>query len=140
MKIYNPSVRPFTRILAFLTAFWIIGLMGAPDGFSKTGGGTAADKPSERANQRGATKKAKMHSVTLHWDASTSAVVGYNVYRSDSSGGPCKKLNHSPIKETTYSDPTVRAGRTYYYLVKSVTANNVESIASDEISAVIPVP
>src|SRR5712692_10261639 len=140
MRIYKPSVRPFTRLLAFVTASWLAGLIGAPDSFSNTRGKTAADGPSERTNQGNTTKKVETHRVTLRWDASTSAVAGYNVYRSDKSGGPYKKLNPSPIKETTYTYPTVRAGRTYYYLVKSVTAKDVESIASNEISAVIPVP
>jgi fibronectin type 3 domain-containing protein len=91
-----------------------------------------------RAAQSDTANRDNKHSVTLHWDASTSIVVGYNVYRSDKSGGPYKKLNARPIRGISYRDSSVRAGQRYYYVVKSVSSDKEESIASKEISAVIP--
>ena len=37
------------------------------------------------------------HSVDLFWDASTSSVTGYNVYRGEQSGGPYSKINATPV-------------------------------------------
>lgn len=77
------------------------------------------------------------HTVSLSWVPSTSLVVGYNVYRSTQSGGPYTKLNSSPIAATTYTDRTVRSGQTYFYVVKAVSSNKVESVASEEVPAKI---
>jgi HYDIN/CFA65/VesB family protein/Ig-like domain-containing protein len=78
------------------------------------------------------------HSVTLNWTASTSTVVGYNVYRSQVSGGPYTKLNSSVVAATTYVDSSVSAGQTYFYVVTSVDSSNVESADSTEVSATVP--
>src|ERR1019366_10496562 len=75
------------------------------------------------------------HSVTLNWTASTSAVSGYNVYRSTVSGGPYTKVNSTLVTTTQYTDSTVQAGQTYYYVVTSVDSSNVESTYSNEVSA-----
>jgi hypothetical protein len=78
------------------------------------------------------------HSVTLTWTASASTVSGYNVYRSTVSGGPYTKLNSTPVAGTTYTDSTVQAGLTYFYVVTSVDSSGVESANSAEVSATIP--
>jgi len=80
------------------------------------------------------------HSAVLTWKASTSAVVGYYVYRSENSGGPYKKLNSSPIPETTYKDSSVQAGHTYLYLVTAVDAKSHESGFSNQVRATVPSP
>lgn len=80
------------------------------------------------------------HSATLNWDASTSAVVGYNVYRATQAGGPYTKLNSSPIGPTSYRDSAVQAGHTYFYAVTAVGGNGVESAVSNEVQAVVPSP
>lgn len=77
------------------------------------------------------------HSATASWNASTSVVVGYNLYRGTVSGGPYSKLNASPISALTFSDSSVQAA-TYFYVVTSVDANGNESINSNEVQAVIP--
>jgi hypothetical protein len=78
------------------------------------------------------------HSVTLTWTASTSAVTGYNVYRSTVSGGPYTKMNSTPIAAITYLDTAVQAAQTYYYVVTSVDSGGVESANSTEVSANVP--
>jgi hypothetical protein len=82
------------------------------------------------------------HSVVLTWDASTSTdVVGYNVYRSSVSGGPYALLSASiPAGTLTYTDTTVQAGRTYYYVVTAVDSGGNESAYSNEASALVPSP
>jgi hypothetical protein len=78
-------------------------------------------------------------SVTLSWTASTSSVAGYNVYRSSVSGGPYTLvLNSSLITGLSYTDSTVEAGVTYYYVVAAVSASGVESSYSNQASATVP--
>ena len=76
----------------------------------------------------------------MNWVASTSVVVGYNVYRTTQAGGPYTKLNSSPIGPTSYTDTTAQAGQTYFYVVTGVDANGVESGVSNQAQAVVPYP
>jgi hypothetical protein len=80
------------------------------------------------------------HSVDLSWSASTSVVSGYNVYRSSTSGGPYTKVNSSLLSTTSFSDATVQAGQSYFYVTTAVDANNAESVYSNEVSATVPSP
>ena len=80
------------------------------------------------------------HSITLAWDPGPSSVVGYYVYRSTDFGGPFTKLNFARITATTFTDPTAMSGGTYYYVVTSVDAANVESLYSDQMTIVVPIP
>jgi fibronectin type 3 domain-containing protein len=77
-------------------------------------------------------------SVTLSWKASTSAIVGYNVYRRRASG--VVKLNFEPIPATRYVDRPVQPGQTYFYVAKAVSAKGAESTASNELRADVPSP
>jgi len=78
------------------------------------------------------------HSATLSWTASTSSVMSYYVYRGTQTGGPYSKLNATPVSLTTYTDSSVQAGQTYFYVATSVDSSNVESGFSNETSATIP--
>lgn len=81
------------------------------------------------------------HSVDLSWNASpTPGVIGYNVYRRNPSGSYGSPLNGSPNGDLTYTDNGVTAGKTYFYVVRAVDSNNVESGNSNEVQAVIPTP
>jgi hypothetical protein len=80
------------------------------------------------------------HTVSLTWDASTSTVAGYNVYRSGQSGGPYSKLNSVLQPVTDYTDGTVQSGQTYFYVATAVDANSAESAFSGEVAVVIPTP
>lgn len=80
------------------------------------------------------------HSVTLNWNASTSAVAGYRVYRGTVSGGPYTVQNTSLIVGTNYINLTVQPGAVYYYVVRAVDSSNVESIDSNQVQAVMPNP
>src|SRR5579875_1578190 len=96
-------------------------------GGSIIGGGTLSSTPT--------------HSVTLTWVASpSSGVIGYNIYRSQTSVGPYTKLNNTVIAGTSYSDITVSAGQTYYYVATTVGQGSVESAYSSQVSALIPTP
>lgn len=68
------------------------------------------------------------HSASLWWVASTSPnVIGYNVYRGDTLGGPYTRLNSVLVEGAAYTDTTVQPSKTYYYVVTAVDNNNNES-------------
>ena len=79
------------------------------------------------------------YSVALAWDASTSTVVGYYVYRSTTSGTGYAKLNaSSSATGLTYTDTTVQDGTTYYYVTTAVDSSGTESSYSNQAQAIIP--
>ncbi|MFT4940841.1 MAG: endonuclease I/PKD repeat protein [Paraglaciecola sp.] len=72
--------------------------------------------------------------VALAWSAnSESDLAGYNVYRSDTSGGSFIKLNGSTITSNAYNDNNVLATTTYYYMVSALDTSNNESSLSSEV-------
>ena len=78
------------------------------------------------------------HTVKLKWQASSSQVAGYNVYRSATPARNYVRINSSPVPGTTFTDNTVESGLTYYYMTRAVDALGRESVNSNEASAVIP--
>jgi len=78
------------------------------------------------------------HTVGLSWTASTSVVVGYNVYRGSQTGGPYQRLNASLQSASGFSDASVSSGQTYFYVVTAVDGSGNESAFSNEASAAIP--
>jgi len=81
------------------------------------------------------------HSVDLVWSAPSSSsapIAGYNVYRGSASTGPFGRLNGSTLViSTSFTDPTVQGSTTYYYEVKSVDPNGVESPPAGPVAATI---
>ena len=83
--------------------------------------------------------QAVAHSVDLSWTASVSSgVVGYNVYRGTSSGGPYSILDSALVSADNYTDATVQSGQIYFYVVRAVDGTGTESTNSTEVSANIP--
>jgi fibronectin type 3 domain-containing protein len=80
------------------------------------------------------------HSVTVDLTPNSSNVSGYNIYRSSISNGPYTKLNSQLLLSTTYTDSTVIAGQTYYYVGTSVDSSGNETGYSNQVSATIPTP
>ena len=78
------------------------------------------------------------HSVALTWQDSGSQIAGYNVYRSTVSGGPYSRINSTLVASTNYSDQTVAAGTTYYYVVTAVGTNGMESAYSSQTGVTVP--
>ena len=85
--------------------------------------------------------RAQPHWVTLTWKAPPTAagvsVVGYNVYRSTTPGGPFVKLAER-VPAPPYEDRLVNGGRTYIYVVTAVDQTGHESRFSGEAQAKIP--
>jgi len=88
----------------------------------------------------GTGASAIQHSADLSWDPSPSTVLGYNVYRGTTPGGPYTKINSSLDSSTLYTDSTVQSGRTYYYVSTAVDATGMESGYSNQLQMVIPSP
>jgi len=78
------------------------------------------------------------HSVALSWNASTSTVSGYNIYRSTLSGGSYLRINSSVVAGLSYTDSTVQNTTTYYYVTTAVDSTGNESTFSNQVSAAIP--
>jgi SdrD B-like domain len=78
------------------------------------------------------------HTVALTWNASSSAVSGYNIYRSKVSGSGFTKLNSSLISGLAYADTNVVAGTTYFYVATAVDSGGDESADSNQATAVVP--
>ena len=82
---------------------------------------------------------APSHVVNLNWNTDNSQnVMGYNVYRGNTSGGPYAKINSALNSSTDYSDNTVSDGQTYYYVTTAVNSNGQESGYSNETQAAVP--
>lgn len=80
------------------------------------------------------------HQVILNWTESTTpAVTGNCIYRAGNSGGPYTQLFCSQMPIATYADATVNPdpnlGTTYYYVVTALVGS-VESLNSNEVSAI----
>jgi Abnormal spindle-like microcephaly-assoc'd, ASPM-SPD-2-Hydin len=80
------------------------------------------------------------HSVSLSWSASTSSGISYyNVYRGTISGGPYTLLK-SGVTSTSYTDSNVQSGKIYYYVTTAVDSAGLESVYSNQATAVVPMP
>ena len=86
----------------------------------------------------GTGAQASSHTVALSWNASTSTVSGYNVYRSTTSGSGYVKINSSLLPGLTYTDSNVQSATTYYYVSTAVDSSGTESSYSTQATAVIP--
>jgi hypothetical protein len=85
--------------------------------------------------QEGARQK---HTVVLHWNASSSKNVRYNIYRGSVPGMHPDKLNAAPVDGLTFTDRNVQMGKNYYYVARAVDAAGQESSDSNETVATIP--
>ena len=86
----------------------------------------------------GTGAQAASHSVSLTWNASSSPVAGYYIYRGTQLGGPYTKLNTTSLAGLTYTDGAVQSGQTYFYVVSAVDSSGLESVYSNEVSAAVP--
>ena len=76
--------------------------------------------------------------VFLSWNENKeSDLAGYHVYRSMRHGKDYDRLTDRLLLRTTYSDETVTAGNTYYYVVTAVDQSENESEYSHEIKVTV---
>jgi hypothetical protein len=101
----------------------------------------ASNSPANQSFTGAATQSTtSTHSVSLIWNASNSQVAGYNIYRGTQTGGPYSRLNPAAQPDANYTDSTVLAGTTYFYVTTAVDAGGAESSNSNEATAVVPTP
>lgn len=99
-----------------------------------------ATNPTVTISLTGIAVQPVSHSVTLNLTPNSPNVTGYNVYRSSMSNGPYMKLNTPLVTTTTYTDSTVVANQTYFYVGTSVDSAGNETAYSNQVSATIPTP
>lgn len=81
-----------------------------------------------------------IHAVSLTWIASASpGVTGYNIYRGTAPGTYPVELTSTPVAGTSFTDTTVAAGKTYYYVATAV-AGSESSGYSNQAQATVPTP
>jgi len=103
---------------------------------------TVASNTSNTATQTlsGVGVAAPQHSVSLSWTDTNSGIAGYNVYRGNSAGGPFTQINSGLDATPAYSDTSVAAGQTYYYVATAVNESGLESAYSNEVEGAVPSP
>jgi len=90
--------------------------------------------PPEAPTSLGATAVSSSQ-INLDWDDNIEPDLrGYNVYRSDTSGGSYSQIA-SKVRSSEYSDTGLVAGTTYDYVVTAVDRSKNESENSNEASA-----
>jgi hypothetical protein len=86
---------------------------------------------------RGVAAQTVAGGISMTWQGATdcngNGVAGYNVYRSTTPGSDYTKVNQEVIAGTSFMDGTPVSG-TWYYVVKSVDEDGLESVASEEVS------
>ena len=115
--------------------------------FAPQSGGAASADFSFRSNaaDRTATEAlsgtgtvGSTYSVKLSWQASTSKVAGYNIYRSNKSGNGYQRLNNTLDRLTTFSDKDLPADSTFYYVTTAVDSAGKESGYSNQVVVKLP--
>ncbi|MFQ6026036.1 MAG: LamG-like jellyroll fold domain-containing protein [Dehalococcoidia bacterium] len=75
--------------------------------------------------------------IDLLWNANSETdLVGYNVFRSQTTGGPYQKLNTTgPVVNNSFIDFSIIGGNTYFYAVTAENQSGMESGYSNQASA-----
>jgi len=127
LLIRDRTLHVSTKIVTGITV--LVAMLLSAQWFRVTSGLPAIPRPQQSS---------KIHTVTLTWEASSSRINGYNIYRSTTSCMNYTKINSSLIQELTYTDNSVVSGVTYYYVARAVNGRGKESADSNETAAVIP--
>lgn len=77
------------------------------------------------------------YSVNLSWNASSSSVAGYNVYRGTAVGS-YSKINSTLDPGAAFTDNAVASGATYYYAATAVNSSGQESSYSSPLQVAVP--
>ncbi len=113
--------------------------LSSPGTLSLSGDGVSASAPPTTTPPPASAPPASTPpSVALNWNASTSQVIGYRVYRSETSGSSYNLLTGTAVTALTYTDTTVSSGTTYFYVVTAVNSAGVESVYSNQVTAAVP--
>jgi len=79
--------------------------------------------------------------ATVIWEFSTTnGVVGYNVYRSTTSGTGYVLVGSVPATAFSFVDTTPQDGTNYYYVVTALGPGNVASVFSNQVAIALVMP
>jgi len=79
------------------------------------------------------------HIVQLTWIPSSTPDIGsYGVYRGSLTGGPYVLVGSTSGDQRVFTDTTVQAGRSYFYVVTAISRDLLESANSNEVRADVP--
>ena len=98
----------------------------------------SSNAPTVKISLAGTALQGGNHSVGLTWTASSSPVIGYFVYRRTGTTGTFSRLASNIDSSTSFTDSNVVDGATYDYVVTAVSAEELESAFSVEVSVTIP--
>jgi fibronectin type 3 domain-containing protein len=126
-----------TGLAAGTTYYYLVtavDLVANESSYSNEANATPVDPPPAAPAGLAATPSGTQ--VDLDWnDNGESDLDGYNVYRSETSGGPYSQVNGSMVATSNYTDTGLTAGITYYYVVTAVDLGTNESSYSSEATA-----
>lgn len=79
------------------------------------------------------------HTVNLSWTASTDSVDGYNILRSQVSGGPYTQVNSGLIASTSFADmgPFPNLGP-FFYVAESVKGTAISTFSNETPAVFLP--
>lgn len=132
--IVFPLTIPAGQSVSFKVTF-------APHRAGTSAGQISFQSDAESAPQvafNGKGTQAAAHIVTLSWSPTAASVVGYNIYRGNSSKGTYTRINPSPHPKSTFTDASVMSGETYFYMTTAVSKNGRESKYSNQVQVTIP--
>jgi len=98
----------------------------------------SSNAPNVEISLGGTGMQSGSHTVSLTWTPSTSPVIGYVIYRRTGTVGSFSRLDSSIDSMASFTDTNVTNGVTYSYVITAVSAGNVESQFSSEVSVTIP--
>jgi fibronectin type 3 domain-containing protein len=96
---------------------------------------TASNSPTT-IKLSGSGASAAVPAVNLSWTPSSSSYTGFDIYRGTVSGGPYTMINSSLTP--AFTDNTVAASQTYYYVVTEIDSSGNQSNYSNQATAVVP--
>ncbi len=111
----------------------------APQSYGDAAGRIKFDSNAQNSAQASlAGSGGQPHRVTLSWSSGSTSAVGYNIYRAARSKGPFTRVNSALHQTATFTDTTVQAGVTYFYVATSVDRTGKESRFSSPVRVMIP--
>ncbi len=103
---------------------------------SSSGSNSGSGSGSSVAAPTGLTATPDGTQVTRSWDAPSSDVAAYTVYRADQGSSNFTSIG-SGITDTNFGDSGLQPGNTYQYYVVAVSNTGVKSSKSDTVNATI---